>query len=419
MKTIAVVLFTCLLHHLPARAQPEPGSDELFKQARQVAFDDKDYIRAIVLCQQALKKSPDYLEIRTFMGRLYTWSDKLPEAREQFSLVLKRDSVNKDALGAATDLEFWNDNSSQALIYCNTVLRQYPTDSDFQLRKARILNDLKRATEAYAVVAQLLKTNPDNAEARALADRLKWAATKNMVSVGYDFLYFDKNYNNALHESPWSLANIDYSRSTRLGTVTGRLNYANRFGSNGFQTEIDAYPHISNTFYSYLNVGISGDEPVFPRFRAGVSLHANLPRSFEAEAGFRYLKFTDETWIYTMSLGKYLKSFWFNLRTYLVPGNSNISQTYIGTVRYYYGTADDFIAISAGTGISPDEARNVLLGQEQVVRKLGSQRASLEFRRNFRRRWTPSVVASWFAEEQSNQPRGNQWGVSFVLRQRF
>ena len=407
----------CLLIRLSALAQPEPGSDELFKMARQAAFDEKDYPRALTLCQQALNKSPNYTEIRTFMGRLYTWTDQLTKAREQFSMVLATDSTNKDALSAATDLEFWNNQPGQALVYCNTALRHYPADADLLLRKARILNDLKLTTEAYAVVARLLESNPDNADARALADRLKWAASKNMIIVGYDYLYFDKNYNGALHDNPWHLANIGYSRSTRLGTVTGRLNYANRFGSSGFQTEVDAYPHISNTFYSYLNVGFSGSEPVFPRFRAGVSLYANLPKSFEAEAGFRYLKFTDETWIYTLSVSKYVKSFWFNLRTYLVPGNSNISQTYIGTMRYYYGTADDFIAVAGGTGISPDEARNALLGQD--IRKLSSQRASIELRKSFRRRLIPSIVASWYGEEQSNQPRGNQWGIDFVLRQRF
>jgi len=417
MKIIYLLLLPFLLAIQCARAQSKPDSDALFGQARLAAFDNKDYQRAIALCQQALQQSPDYLEIRTFMGRLYTWIDAMPEARHQFLLVLGKDSTNKDALSAVTDLEFWNDHPSQALLYCNTALRHYPTDGDFQLRKARILNDLKLTTEAYAVVAQLLLTSPDNADARALADRLKWAASKNMVSVGFDYLYFNRNYNDALHKSPWRSASIAYSRSTRLGSLTGRLNYANRFGSTGFQTEVDAYPRISKTFYSYVNLGVSGSEPVFPRFRAGFSLYANLPNSFEAEAGFRYLKFTNETWIYTLSLGKYMKSFWFNLRTYLVPGSNDISQTYMGTVRYYYGMADDFVAVSGGTGISPDESRNALLGQ--AVQKLGSQRASVEFRKSIRRRWVPSVVASWFAEEQTSRPRGNQWGVDFVLRHHF
>lgn len=417
MKIRYLIIVLCILGPLLGRTQSEPGSDELFKQARQAAFDQKDYAGAIALCQQALKKSPDYAEIRTFMGRLYTWSDNLPEARQQFKIVLEKDSTNKDALSAATDLEFWNDQPAQALVYCNTALRHYPTDSDLQLKKARILNDLKLPGEAYAVVAQLVQANPENADARALADRLKWAASKNAISVGFDYLYFDKNYNDALHNDPWKLASIAYSRSTRLGTVSGRLNYANRFGNNGFQTEFDAYPHISNTFYSYLNIGFSGSEPVFPRFRAGFSLYANLPKSFEAEAGFRYLRFTDATWIYTLSVSKYVKSFWFNLRTYLVPGESDFSQTYIGTMRYYYGTADDFIALAAGTGISPDEARNALLGQD--VRKLGSQRASVEFRKSFTPQWVPSAVISWFGEEQSDRPRGNQFGIDFVLRHRF
>lgn len=417
MKVTYLLFITCFICQLPASAQSEPGSDALFKQARQAAFDNKDYPLAIALCQQALAKSPDYAEIGTFMGRLYTWSDNIPKARQQFSLVLAKDSTNKDALSAATDLEFWNNRPEQALIYCSTALRHYPEDIDLQLKKARILNDLKRTTEAYEIATQAVQTNPDNADARALSDRLKWAASKNMLAVGYDYLYFNENYNDALHKSPWHLTNVAYSRTTPIGSVTGRFNYANRFGSSGFQTEVDAYPHISKTFYSYLNVGFSGDKPVFPQFRAGFSLYANLPKSFEAEAGFRYLKFSDETWIYTLSASKYVGSFWFNLRTYLVPGNRDISQTYIGTVRYYFSTADDFVALTGGTGISPDEARNALLGQD--IRKLGSQRASIEIRKSLHRRWIPSVVASWFGEEQSSRPRGTQWGIDFVLRQRF
>lgn len=417
MKPSYLFLIVGLFFQLAASAQSEPGSDELFKQARQAAFDRKDYPLAITLCQQALKKSPDYAEIRTFMGRLYTWSNQLPAARQQFTLVLAKDSTNKDALSAATDLEFWNNRPSQALVYCATALRHYPADSDLLLKKARILNDLKLTTEAYTVVAGLLQAEPANADARALADQLKWASSKNMLTVSYNYLYFDDNYNDALHKNPWSLASIAYGRSTRMGSVTGRLNYANRFGKTGWQGELDAYPHWSKTFYSYLNIGVSGSEPVFPRFRAGFSLYANLPKSFEAEAGFRYLQFTDDTWIYTVSVSKYVNSLWFNLRTYLVPGNRDISQTYIGTVRYYYGTTDDFIALSGGTGISPDEARNALLGQD--IRKLASQRASIEFRKRFLSRFTPSVVLSWFGEEQSTRPRGNQWGIDLVLRQQF
>ena len=91
MRITSLLFLAYLFCQLPVCAQSEPGSDELFKQAREAAFDNNDYPRAIALCQQALKQSPDYLEIRTFMGRLYTWSDKLQEGWQEFSLVLEKD----------------------------------------------------------------------------------------------------------------------------------------------------------------------------------------------------------------------------------------------------------------------------------------------------------------------------------------
>jgi YaiO family outer membrane protein len=90
-----------------------------------------------------------------------------------------------------------------------------------------------------------------------------------------------------------------YSRLTKFGTVIGRVNYANRFQTDGLQAEVDAYPRLSNVFYTYVNAGYSENAGVFPKYRAGFSLYANLPKSYEAEAGWRYLYVSEATNIYS------------------------------------------------------------------------------------------------------------------------
>jgi YaiO family outer membrane protein len=140
--------------------------------------------------------------------------------------------------------------------------------------------------------------------------------------------------------------------------VIGRINYANRFRTSGVQFEADAYPRISRLFYAYLNVGYSNDVGIFSKYRAGFSLYSNLPHSWEADAGFRYLYFSSDTWIYTLSAGKYYRNWWFNFRTYLTPGQFHISQSYTLSARYYYGGSDDYLSMSIGTGISPDDRSN-------------------------------------------------------------
>ena len=129
----------------------------------------------------------------------------------------------------------------------------------------------------------------------------------------------------------------------------------------GCRGEADAYPRINKTFYTYVNFGYSGNVGVFPNFRAGFSLYANLPKSFEAEAGVRYLYFTSTTIIYTFAIGKYYKNFLFTARTYQTPSDFGFSQSYSLSGRYFLKGADDYIGLSMGSGISPDETNQVVL----------------------------------------------------------
>jgi len=200
--------------------------------------------------------------------------------------------------------------------------------------------------------------------------------------------------------------------------VITRINYANRFSSNGLQAEVDAYPHISNTFYGYLNFGYSGDVGVFPGYRAGMSLYANLPKSFEGELGIRYLYFTSGTKIYTASLGKYWSNFLFTARTYLTPSSTDISQSYNLSARYYLKGADDYIGLSVGTGFSPDDnTQNIQFSNKE--NKLSSKKISADFNHTFLKWNIVSISTGIINQEYQPSERGNQFNVSVGLSRRF
>ncbi|NDV44819.1 YaiO family outer membrane beta-barrel protein [Flagellimonas sediminis] len=61
------------------------------------------------------------------------------------------------------------------------------------------------------------------------------------------------------------------------------------------------------------------------------------------DAGFRYLRFVDDNWIYTFCLGKYYRNYWFNARVYLSPTGSGIWNSYALETRYYFGGSDDYL----------------------------------------------------------------------------
>ncbi|MGV3510044.1 MAG: YaiO family outer membrane beta-barrel protein [Sphingobacteriaceae bacterium] len=393
-------------------------SDDLFAQARNAAFNKKDYPLAIHLSNRALILSPDYNDIRIFLGRVYTWSDKLDSARIEFEKVLKQEPGHEDASFAYASLEYWNDASTKALKLINNGLKKHPESKDLLLLKGKVLNSLREYQEAERVISKLLKNDPKNTEARAIADRIKDNSAQNKVGISYDFVHFDKQF-----EDPWHLTSIDYSRQTKFGSVTGRVNYANRFKTDGLQFELDAYPKISPTFYTYTSVGYSADG-IFPNYRAGFSLYANLPASFEADAGFRFLNFGDNTWIYTLSAGKYYKNYWFNLRTYLTPSVSALSHSYSMNVRYYYGGADNYVKFGVGTGLSPDESsNNFLIGgvaeSNTIAHKFKSSNVTLGFVHAFKTFNVLSASVNWLNQEYRKDTFGIQGTVSIGYQRRF
>lgn len=408
-NTRFILLFLLLITSNLVKAQ---SADELFTAARKAAFDDKDYPKAISLSKQALQSSPNYADIRVFLGRIYTWSKKIDSARTEFNTVITAQPSYEDAYVALGYLEYWNDNSDKALLIVNNGIKNTSASEDLLLLKAKILNDLKNWKEADQVVDQLLKQNPQQTEARALATRIKDNSAVNRIGVSYDFVYFDKQF-----DDPWQLASIDYGRQTKFGSVIGRVNYANRFKSNGVQFEVDAYPNISKIFSAYVSGGYSADQGIFPRYRAGFSLYATLPHSFEAEAGFRYLRFSDNTWIYTASIGKYYKSFWFNLRAYLTPSNDALSQSLTLNTRYYFGGADDFVGLGIGTGLSPDNQQNNILINATAY-KLKSTNISLRYRRSFKKFNIITIQTRLENQEYLKDTKGNQIdiGVGYIRR---
>jgi YaiO family outer membrane protein len=402
-----------LLVVLPCKAQQqEEKAEVLFELAKKAAFDQKDHEKAIELTKRVLAKNPEVIDYNIFLGRLYTWSEKVDSARSIFRHVLEKTPAHEDATLAYASLEYWNSNSATALELIEPGLRASPTSSSLLLLKARVLNALNRAPEAGLVLTQLLKIDPKNSDARALANILKEKSSLNKINLSYDYIYFDEQF-----EDPWQIASFGYARQTKLGAVGVNLNYANRFEDNGFQAELEAYPKISRTFYGYVSGAYSANKEVFPKYRAGFSLFANLPAALEAEAGVRFIHFSQTNTIYTLALGKYYKNYWLNVRTYLTPAKNNIAQSYTLNFRYYYGGADDYLSLSAGTGISPDDTQNNVLLASTYQLKSTNLSAAYRHAVNFKNIF--SIGLTWFNQEYKQQTWGNQYNINLTYQFRF
>lgn len=168
-----VIIFFIIFISGSIKAQPRASADELFKTAREAAFEDYNYDKAKQIAYQALQISPDYADIEIFLGRVFAWNKQYDSARYHFSKVLDKDSANEDASIAYTDLEYWNNDYAIALQICDRSLLLNSSSEELLLRKAKILNATKNYKEAEIIITQLLKINQHNSAALALANSIK------------------------------------------------------------------------------------------------------------------------------------------------------------------------------------------------------------------------------------------------------
>ena len=233
--------------------------------------------------------------------------------------------------------------------------------------------------------------------------------TLNSIGIKYDRTFFDNGKGKPRH-----LVNAEYSRKVKKTTLIARLNYANRFGKSAAQVEADAYPVLSKKVYAYLNVGYSPNKMLFPGFRRGMSLYFSLPAKFEVEGGARYLYFDAPIYIYTASIGKYYKKFWFNSSVFLSPQNSNISTSLFLKSRYYFNDKD-YIMLLFGKGLSPDNTvDNTFLNTY-----LKSKKVELTLRRTVYKHYIIFLSTSLSNQQIQNDEYINQYNMSIGFQFEF
>ncbi len=352
-------------------------TDSLYKEARKYAFSG-ERARAKSIAKKAIEISPNYLEIQVFIGRLYTWDEQYDTARSFYQGVINKNASYLDAYSAWCDLELWSENYSKALTIANDALKYDSTNSSILLRKAKAQINLNQTNEANNTINYALKFNKQDPQLFEYNELIKRKIQKNKISFSYDYDEFNKTF------SPWNLYSIAYTRSTNaLGSVIARINRADRFGTSGNQFELDAYPSIGEKMYMYLNAGYS-DVSIFPKYKWGASIYRSLPKSFEAEVGIRYLYFSTPTIVYTGSMGKYWKNFWFSLRPNFIPNSTGSSGSLTFISRYYLNDVNNYIGIVAGSGISADEVRINRTDISNNNLLLKSNRLRLTYQRPFK-----------------------------------
>lgn len=323
--------------------------DELYEKARKAAFNGENYSKAREYAYEALNKSPYYHELRVFIARLYSWEGDYKSARVELHRVLNKDPKNHNAYMAIVDVERWSENYDEALRLVNKAIEFHPHNEELLLKKASVMYSVENYEKSEEVYTQVLEQDKNNAKAEEGLESAKLKQMKYSTSISYRHDHFREIFDS------WQFAEIGLSRQTSYGSITGRVQYAQRFGSSGTQFNLDAYPSLFEGMYAYISGGYS-DSFVYPEYRFGISFYKSLPASFELEAGIRYLDFnSSQTDIYIASLTKYLGSYLFTVRNYFIPSPQDNSNSISGIVRRYFGDERTYLSFTGGFGSATTE----------------------------------------------------------------
>jgi YaiO family outer membrane protein len=389
-------------------AQYVSDPDSSFKIAIKQS-KSKDYDKAIQTCKQILDKYPNYNDVRLYLGTIYSWNNKYKEARNEFQIIFKKDSNNRELVIAAINNEIWSDNPEKALNIIDNWLKYNAQDTEIMFLKIEALNNLKRYQDALSEIDKILLIDNNNAKALAIKKSIKISHAKNSISINYNIDSY-KEY------EPRHIFYIDYSRKTPIGTLIGRINYAYRFGDGGYQYEIDAYPKYFKKSYGYINFGYSDAlAKIFPKFRFGTDIYYNLPKAFETSFGLRYLKFTSDVTIFTGHVGKYIGNYWLSIRPFITPGSTGTSISGIFQLRKYFSDPKNYLGLSLGYGSSPDDKRDYF----NVISRLKSNKIKLEYNTPFLTLWILNINIALANEEFLPEKFHNIYTIGIGLQKTF
>ncbi|APA00235.1 YaiO family outer membrane beta-barrel protein [Flavobacterium commune] len=362
--------------------------DTSFETARKLAFNQQRKQAQDTLIN-ILTKYPNYHEIRSFLATTYAWDGDYKKARKEFAYVIEKAPENKENWIAAIKNESWSEAPYEALEMSKKALKIFPNDSDLTILKATALKNTNNSLEAQNTIKEFVTKNPDDQKSKEFLDDLNSTLRTNTIGIRSAVDLYSKTFD------PMQYYTLSYGKQTKYGSIIGKYNFNRRFNENGSQIEFDLYPKITKGLYAYLNVGFANTF-LFPDLRYGAELYKSLPHSLEISAGFRTLKYSTTTNIYTGSIGWYTGNSYWSLRPYFTPGEGGTSTSAALNYRKYRSNADNYISFMYSMGVSPEVNQFLFDTNDSPIVNLKTQRFNI----------------SYFFSTSKNK---NAWGAQFDI----
>jgi YaiO family outer membrane protein len=378
----------------------------------------KNYEKNVQRALLGKKLAPTYLDYYLVLGRNYDLLKNTDSARYYYKYYIDKNPINQDAYNYLINIELDEKKYNNAEIIIDQAIASHPEDKGFEQKKLVVYQLQKDRKKEYQYLKTLQLKNPNDDQITQLLFQLESKLRTDRIGINYSFTSFDrKGY------GPWHLGSLQYIKERQWGSLIGRVNYADRLSSgqsiaNGFQYEVESYFFTSKNNYSYMNVAYSEDA-VFPKLRLGYSFYQNFKKGWEGDLGIRYLKTQDGTEFTTgvVGVGKYIDSYWVNLRTFIQKDKEDYYPAVTLTVRYYFDTRFDYITLTSGYGSSPEE--RTTLGQFKERISLDSYRIGAGYFKLFNNHYVTGIQLTYNQQEYIRNSTQNELELSLMLQYKF
>jgi len=391
--------------------------DSLLNVAIKEVNKDKNYESALKKIQLGIKLAPDYLDFHLLAGRIYQLTSVKDSARYYYNHVIAKNPVYEDAFTYLINMDIEEKKYTDAEIVVDKAITAHPGKKDFRYKKLSIyeLQGDKKKSQAYLKEMQTLYPKDSEFKLHYFIEDTRHNSDR--IGINYNFTTFDRS-----GYGPWHFGSLQYIAQRNWGSAIGRINYSNRYANgqsvvDGIQYEAESYFFTSKNSYSYAGLGYSSD-PVFPKLRLGYSFFHNFKKGWEGDLGIRYIDTEDTNFpSAVIGVGKYLGSYWLNLRSYFMFDNSTVYPVFTLTSRYYFNTRFDYLSLTAGYGTSPDE--RTTLGQIEQRLSLDSFRIGGGYNRLFGQHYITGLQISVNNQEYTPGSKQIETEIALMFQYQF
>lgn len=341
-----ILLIACIyLFSVDLNAQS--SADSLYLAGKKAA-QAGEYTLAIMQLEQLLSLRPDDYDAQTYLARVYYWKKDFSKSISLLEPALKRVPSDSETQLLYLEVLLADQKTPVVLNHIATLPSSMQEQAAFKYTKIKALHQSERHKEALEAINSFLVSTPDHLQARQLQQVLARLVARQAILIDLEMSSFNVPLDN------WYSLAVGYENRLKQGPLQLRLHFANRFQQTAAQFEADFYPRINEKTTGYFGFGLSNNT-LFPGFRLGAEIYRSLPHAWEISAGLRHLSFKNNPLTtYTLAGTKYIGSYYFSLRPFIIPFQGSVYLTSSLSTRRYFKDSRHYVGLSAGIGNSPD-----------------------------------------------------------------